>query len=921
MEILSITLKNFKSHSDRHFQFQPGTNAICGENGAGKTSILEAIAWTLFNYRGAYKNEDLIRNGAGSAQAMIAFISNQDGRTYEIQRCTTKGYTIYDPQLDQRLEYKHIEEEVMPWLRQHLGVAPGTDLGKLFANTIGVPQGTFTADFLQAPEKRKPIFDAILKVEEYRQANQELLGLEKYAKVEVESLERAIAQYDETLRDLEPLQQRRQTLSNEIAQEEATLHQLQTTLATLQVEKDALTAQAKQVQQLETKLQQLSVQAEGKRQANHLLEQTVERAKQAVEVCELNRPGYNAFLQAEMALKDLGQQTKQRQTLLKQRESKQKLLIERQTEFTKLTLQLEQLSKAQADIEQLQPAIQQQLALEQQQTAIADQFEYLHTCKLEYQTLTKQLTKFQTEQTKLINEIEKLRSLEAVVTNIPELEQRRDRIQEQLSRIEAAKQFEADLRQLVNAGEEKRDRHQIKADQALEILRSMQQTVPLLATASVDSALDAIQAGVDLNTELLHTLHYILADLAEQTSVAKLKQQSYELKLQLEGANRQRAEVLNLPAKLEQQLNLRDEIEQIQQHLQHLQAQLATELDWQERRSHLSAQLMQLSDPRGRAQLLARELQQQSRIQESHAQLQRVQIGIQNDIAQLDAQLLQFDELETQIEHQQQQKQIYQPNYLTYLQHQKDAENLPALEADLEVTTATLQQLTETYLQLKTEYDQIAADYDPQRYQQIESLYTETRSQTDRILGSLPQQRKLLNELDTQLASLNAVAEKRDRAQVDLKQRERIRRFITFARKTYKEAGPRIAERYVQAISREADRLFRELMNRPNVALEWNREYEILIQEGAHNRRFINLSGGEQMCAALAVRLALLRVLADIDIAFFDEPTTNMDRPRRESLAEAIANIKTFRQLFVISHDDTFEKVTENVIFVEREPG
>ncbi|NER85248.1 MAG: DNA repair protein, partial [Leptolyngbya sp. SIO1D8] len=83
--------------------------------------------------------------------------------------------------------------------------------------------------------------------------------------------------------------------------------------------------------------------------------------------------------------------------------------------------------------------------------------------------------------------------------------------------------------------------------------------------------------------------------------------------------------------------------------------------------------------------------------------------------------------------------------------------------------------------------------------------------------------------------------------------------------------------------------------------------------------RFVNLSGGEQMCAALAIRLALLKVLADIDIAFFDEPTTNMDRPRRESLAEAIARIRSFNQLFVISHDDTFEKVTENVIFVERD--
>ena len=103
------------------------------------------------------------------------------------------------------------------------------------------------------------------------------------------------------------------------------------------------------------------------------------------------------------------------------------------------------------------------------------------------------------------------------------------------------------------------------------------------------------------------------------------------------------------------------------------------------------------------------------------------------------------------------------------------------------------------------------------------------------------------------------------------------------------------------------------------MALEWTRDYEILVQEGGNTRRFINLSGGEQMCAALAVRLALLKVLADIDIAFFDEPTTNMDRPRRESLAEAIARLKTFKQLFVISHDDTFEKVTENVIFVERE--
>jgi ATPase involved in DNA repair len=45
MRILSLALQNFKSHEDAVFTFEPGINAICGENGAGKTSILEAIAW------------------------------------------------------------------------------------------------------------------------------------------------------------------------------------------------------------------------------------------------------------------------------------------------------------------------------------------------------------------------------------------------------------------------------------------------------------------------------------------------------------------------------------------------------------------------------------------------------------------------------------------------------------------------------------------------------------------------------------------------------------------------------------------------------------------------------------------------------------------------------------------------------------
>jgi exonuclease SbcC len=128
-----------------------------------------------------------------------------------------------------------------------------------------------------------------------------------------------------------------------------------------------------------------------------------------------------------------------------------------------------------------------------------------------------------------------------------------------------------------------------------------------------------------------------------------------------------------------------------------------------------------------------------------------------------------------------------------------------------------------------------------------------------------------------------------------------------FIRDTLKEAAPHIARNYVFRISAEANLMFREITGSAERSLRWSEDYGIMLEEGGYERSFASLSGGEQMAAALSVRLALLKQLSDIRIAFFDEPTANMDAERRENLAMQIAEIKDFDQLFVISHDDTFE--------------
>ena len=182
MHITRVELENIKSHENFAQSFERGTTAITGENGAGKTTIIEAIAWTLFDLLD-YKKEEFIRRGTKKGIARVTFESSKDEREYTVYRDTSAGYYIYDPRLKIRTHEK--KEEVKRFLWEHLGVEVGTDLESLFRRAIGVPQGTFTAIFLETATERKKAFDKLLKVEEYRQGAEKLLDTARFVGNEI----------------------------------------------------------------------------------------------------------------------------------------------------------------------------------------------------------------------------------------------------------------------------------------------------------------------------------------------------------------------------------------------------------------------------------------------------------------------------------------------------------------------------------------------------------------------------------------------------------------------------------------------------------------------------------------------------------------------------------------------------------------
>ena len=58
MKVVSIKLANVRSIKTAELHFQPGFNLVVGDNGVGKTTILDALASCLFEFERVYNNSD-----------------------------------------------------------------------------------------------------------------------------------------------------------------------------------------------------------------------------------------------------------------------------------------------------------------------------------------------------------------------------------------------------------------------------------------------------------------------------------------------------------------------------------------------------------------------------------------------------------------------------------------------------------------------------------------------------------------------------------------------------------------------------------------------------------------------------------------------------------------------------------------------
>ena len=71
------------------------------------------------------------------------------------------------------------------------------------------------------------------------------------------------------------------------------------------------------------------------------------------------------------------------------------------------------------------------------------------------------------------------------------------------------------------------------------------------------------------------------------------------------------------------------------------------------------------------------------------------------------------------------------------------------------------------------------------------------------------------------------------------------------------------------------------------------------------------------MAVALSLRFAMASFFSNANFSIFDEPTNNLDIEKRRSLADNLSIIlDNHQQSIIITHDDTFKEMAQNVIFL-----
>jgi exonuclease SbcC len=414
----SLSLTNFLSYHQAYLDFRGlHTACICGANGAGKSSLLEAITWVIWGQSRAASEDDVLHSGTSFVRVDFVFISNH--QTYKIIRNRHRGKpTGLEFQVADGAGFRSLSAKNLKGTQTIIINTLKLDYDT-FINSAYLRQGRADEFMLRRPAERKQILADLLKLEQYEILAERAKDIAKQEKAKTDLLDQTLQRLRQKLGQRDDIQALQKTLLQDIealqqaqAQEEWQLQQLQVSQNQRRSWQQQLDWQKNQYQSILQDLQHLQREQATLQDQSHQLSQ---RLAQRTEI----EAHYQAFL-----------------------------ALQQQEETLAALFQADQAAR------QTYQALQQQLQLQENelQRQIAQQqlrLDHLHQQEQELLPILSQEAEIRLGLERLEAAKQALQVLDELQHRVAPLLQRRYALQADLARIRAQQQAKLEQRQLL----------------------------------------------------------------------------------------------------------------------------------------------------------------------------------------------------------------------------------------------------------------------------------------------------------------------------------------------------------------------------------------------------------------------------------------------------------------------------------------
>ena len=224
---------------------------ISGQNGAGKSSLLDAITWVLFGQ--ARKRDDTLINSASeSAQVVFSFEYEQD--VYRIQRMLTRGKTtILEFQVMSSDGFRTITEATSRATQAHIEKILRLDYDT-FVNASFFLQGKADQFTQQRPTDRKRILASILGLELWETYRERTAERRKTIENEIAALDGRLTEINSELTEEPARKMRLNELETELIRLVATRKTQELVMGTIRQALESLKRQQEMVESLSAQI-------------------------------------------------------------------------------------------------------------------------------------------------------------------------------------------------------------------------------------------------------------------------------------------------------------------------------------------------------------------------------------------------------------------------------------------------------------------------------------------------------------------------------------------------------------------------------------------------------------------------------------------------------------------------------------------